>query len=280
LKRLLWELPLLLLATGPLAYAGYWLAADHGDAREPIVIEGAQVASIRAEFRGTWGRNPTSAELRSLLEPVAREEILLREGESLGFARADPATQARVFEKYEALANAWVAAHAPTDENLADWLELHAADYARPGTVSYSQLLLVAAGTPGDPAAAAMRARYRLNRGVRRTKLSLPTTLPAREYGVRLDEIAREYGDSFADVVAQLPVGIWLGPIESRYGAHLVRVESRMPGTPPPLGEVRQQVLRDYDAKRRQQALEAGLAAMRRKYEVVVEPAVARQASR
>jgi hypothetical protein len=53
-----------------------------------------------------------------------------------------------------------------------------------------------------------------------------------------------------------------------------------MPGTPPPLGEVRQQVLRDYDAKRRQQALEAGLAAMRRKYEVVVEPAVARQASR
>jgi parvulin-like peptidyl-prolyl isomerase len=77
-----------------------------------------------------------------------------------------------------------------------------------------------------------------------------------------------------------LPVGIWLGPIQSRFGAHLVRVESRMPGMHPPLAEVRHQVLRDFDMKRRQRALEAGLAAMRRKYEIVVEPAVARQASR
>jgi hypothetical protein len=280
LKRLLWELSLYLLALGPLAYAGYWLVADHGDARERVVIDGAQVASIRAQFRGTWGRNPTDAELRNLVEPMAREEILLREGETLGFAREDPATQERVRQSYEARVNAWVAAHAPTEKSLADWLELHSADYARPPTVTYSQLLLVAAGTPGDPAAAAMRARFRLNRGTRQARLGLATTLPAREFGVGLDEIAREYGPHFADAVARLPVGIWLGPIESRYGAHLVRVESRMSGTPPPLDEVRQEVMRDFEMKRRQRALEESLAAMRRKYEVVVEPALARQASR
>jgi hypothetical protein len=280
LKRLLWELPLHLLVLGPLAYAAYWLAADHGDARERIVIDGAQVAAIRAQFRGTWSRNPTATELERLVEPVAREEILLREGETLGLAREDPATQERVRENFEALADAWVAAHAPTDEHLADWLELHAADYVRPATVTYSQLLLVAAGTPGDAEGAALRARLRLNRGVRPARLGLPTTLPPRAFGVSLDEVARVYGPGFAGAVARLPVGIWLGPIESRHGAHLVRVESRMPGVRPTLAEVRQQVLRDFEMKRRQRALDAGLAAMRRKYEVVVEPALSRQASR
>jgi PPIC-type PPIASE domain len=278
--RLPYELLVHVVALGPLLYAGYWLAADHGAPRERIVIDGSQVASIRAQFRGTWRRNPTDEEMRGLIESAVREEVLIREGEALGLARSDPAAIERVRRKYEALADQWLAAHAPTEETLADWLELHAADYARPGTVSYSQLLLVAAGTAGDPEAAARKARYRLDRGVKRARVGLPTPLPAREFGVGLDDIARDYGPHFADAVAQLPVGIWLGPIESRFGAHLVRVDSRMPGAPPLLYEVRQEVLRDFDMKRRQHALEASLAAMRRKYEIVVEPTLARQASR
>jgi hypothetical protein len=278
--RLPFELLVHVVALGPLLYAGYWLVADHGAARERIVVDGSQVAAIRAQFRGTWHRNPTDDELRSLVEALVHEAILRREGETLGLPRNDPAAAERVLHEYVMQAHERVAARAPTEEELASWLALHAADYARPATVSFSQLLLVAAGTPGDPAAAAMRARFRLNRGVRRAKLSLPTTLPAREFGVRLDQVAREYGHSFADVVAKLPVGIWLGPIESHYGAHLVRVESRMPGTTPPLDDVRQEVLRDFEMKRLQRALEDGLAAMRRKYEVVVEPEPARQASR
>ena len=268
------------LAFSPLFLGSYWLVADHGGAPERVVIDGGQVASIRAQFRGNWNRNPTPEEMSSLVEPLVREEILNREAESLGLGRGDPTAEARVRQKYEALADARLAARAPTDEELTDWLALHAADYARPASVTYSQLLLVAAGTRGDPVAAAQRARIRLDRGVRRTRIGLQTDLPARATRVGLDEVASEYGDHFAGVLAHLPVGVWLGPVDSRYGAHLVRLESIEPRTLPSIDEVRSEVTRDFEMDRRQRALDAILREMRWRYQVVVEPAVARQASR
>lgn len=280
MKRWPFELLFHALALGPLVYAGYWLVADHAPARERIVIDGGQVASLRAQFRAHWSRNPTDYEMRGLVEAVANKEILNREGEELGLARSDPDTQRRVLQKYEALADEWLAARAPTEEELADWLAVHAADYAPPGTVSFSQLLLVAAGTVGDAVASAQRVRLRLDRGVRVTKLGLKTELPGRVFHVGLAEVERDYGPNFADSIAQLPIGLWLGPIESRHGAHLVRVEEILPGSAPTLDEVREQVLRDFESSRRQRALEAALMAMRWKYEVVVEPALARQALR
>ena len=280
MKRLLVQSLSNVVAFSPLFIAGYWLFADHGSVPERIVIDGSRVASIRAQFRGDWNRNPTYDEMRGLVEPIVSQEILNREAESLGLAPDDPTAAERVRQKYEALVDSQLAARAPTEEELVNWLTLHAADYARPATVTYSQLLLVAAGTFGDAAAAAQRARIRLDRGVRRSRVGLKTALPARETRVRLDEVAREYGGHFADVLAHLPVGVWLGPVESQYGAHLVRLETIEPGATPPIDEVRSEVTRDFERDRRQRALLAILREMRWRYEVVVEPAVARQASR
>ena len=77
-----------------------------------------------------------------------------------------------------------------------------------------------------------------------------------------------------------LPVGVWLGPVESRYGAHLVRLEAIVPGATPSIDDVRPQVMREFEMDRRRRALDAALREMRWRYQVVVEPAVARQASR
>jgi parvulin-like peptidyl-prolyl isomerase len=106
------------------------------------------------------------------------------------------------------------------------------------------------------------------------------SALPAKAWRVDMDEVANEYGGSFADALARLPQGVWQGPVTSRYGAHLVRVESLVPGEVPPLDEVRDVVARDYEQARRERALEVTLEAARQKYEVIVEPALARQASR
>jgi hypothetical protein len=187
--------------------------------------------------------------------------------------------QRRVRMKYESLADARLAVREPTDEELLDWLDLHAADYAGPATVTFSQLLLVAAGTTGDAAEMARRLRFRLDRGAKPSRLGLESSLPAKEFRVGLDEVERDYGAGFADTIARLPVGVWLGPVQSRHGAHLVRVEALVPGSPPPFDEVRHDVLRDFESYRLQRALEAGLMAMRWNYEVVVEPALTRQAS-
>src|SRR5262245_46293220 len=119
--RSLFESLFYALVLSPLAYVGFWLVADHGMAPERIVIDDAQVESIRAQFRGTWSRNPTYDEMRGLIQTMARSEILYREGEALGLGRNDPAVSRRVRQKYESLANARLAGRVPTDEEVADW---------------------------------------------------------------------------------------------------------------------------------------------------------------
>jgi hypothetical protein len=267
------------LALGPIALGGYWLFADHGTALEQVVIDGTQVDSIRTQFREVWSRYPTDAELGRLVQVAARDEILYREGETLGIGRDAPDVKERIRQKYEALAEAEVASHTPTDAELDDWLKLHAARYAAPATVTYSQILLVEAGTPGDPEYAARRAQIRLNRGARAVRVGLPSSLPAKVWHIRLDAVADDFGASFADALTRLPPRVWQGPVLSRYGAHLVRVESVMPGALPPLEDVREAVTRDYLTAERQRALEATLEAARQKYEVIVEPHLSRQAA-
>jgi hypothetical protein len=278
MRRPLQETLLHAAVFGPMVLGCYWLLADHGATPERIVIDGAQVESIRSHFREVWSRYPTEAELGRLVQSVATDEILVREGETLGVSRDVPDMAERIRQKYQALADARLALRAPTDEELADWLQMHAADYAAPATVTYSQILLFAAGTSGDAERRARRAQIRLNYGARPVRVGLRSPLPAKAWRMGIDEVERDYGASFADALARLPQGVWQGPVMSRYGAHLVRVEALAPGAVPSLDEARAAVTRDYEQARRRRALETTLEAARRKYEVIVEPSPARQA--
>ncbi len=46
--------------------------------------------------------------------------------------------------------------------------------------------------------------------------------------------------------LAELPPGVWTGPVASTYGTHLVRIVDSLPARTPPLQEVRKRVLRDW----------------------------------
>ena len=57
-------------------------------------------------------------------------------------------------------------------------------------------------------------------------------------------------------------------PLRSSYGLHLVRVEQRRPGGPPPLAEVREAVRHDWIEERRAEARRAKLDDLRRHYDL------------
>ena len=84
-------------------------------------------------------------------------------------------------------------------------------------------------------------------------------------------EIAKQFGDKFAAKLADIPIGQWLGPIESGYGMHLVRVEKRIDGRLPDLAEVRDAVQRDWTNARRLESNEKFFNSLLKHYQVVVE---------
>ena len=84
-------------------------------------------------------------------------------------------------------------------------------------------------------------------------------------------EIARVFGDGFAQAVAGLEPGRWSGPVRSSYGLHVVHVSERTAGRLRPLAEVRDEVQREWLTARRKELADARYRALREGYTVVIE---------
>jgi hypothetical protein len=101
--------------------------------------------------------------------------------------------------------------------------------------------------------------------------LGKPSLLPQRMTQTPADLVARDFGGPFAAALETVPVGEWVGPIASSFGAHYVRVSDRAPAVAPTLAAVRGQVVREWENERRQRARHDAYTKMRSRYEVSVE---------
>jgi hydrogenase/urease accessory protein HupE len=89
----------------------------------------------------------------------------------------------------------------------------------------------------------------------------LPHELPLSSIG----DVARVFGDEFAQKTAKLEPGHWAGPVQSGYGWHVVYVSERTEGRSRPLSEVREPVQREWTAARRKEIVDATYSKMRKK---------------
>ena len=103
------------------------------------------------------------------------------------------------------------------------------------------------------------------------TALGDPFLLPPEFALSSSSEIARLFGDAFAQQVQHLEPGLWEGPIASGYGLHLVYVRERVDGHVPALAEVRQAVQREWFVARRKAMREQFYQHLRARYTIVVE---------
>jgi hypothetical protein len=85
-------------------------------------------------------------------------------------------------------------------------------------------------------------------------------------------EIARSFGDRFADEAIKLTPGNWTGPIYSAYGGHLLKVSERVEPSQPALADIRALVEREYLVKRRKEQKTLIYQKLREGYEVTIEP--------
>lgn len=238
--------------------------------QQQIVVAADRVALLAAAYEKAWGRPPTDADVKGLVEDWVREEVAVREATAAGLDRDDTVIRRRLRQKFELMVEEQDGRADPTDTELEAYLKANSERFVRPATVSFEQILLSSQASD-DIERLAANARRALERGADPASLGQHSMLPSRLESTRLDLVGREFGADFAATIGQLQAGKWSAPIRSPFGMHIVRVTHFEPAGTPELADVRAAVERDWEDARRRDARAATYRKLLEGYEVVIE---------
>jgi hypothetical protein len=273
LRRWLREPLLHFLALGGLLFLVFqWRGSGPESSR--IVITPGRIDSLATGFARTWQRAPTEAELEALVGDYVREEVAVREATALGLDRDDTVIRRRLRQKLEFVAEEAFKASPPTDEELRAFLDAHAERFRREPEVAFRQVYFSPdrRGVAAHADAQALAARLAAAGPAAVSEAAGDPLAVPREVGLAPHgEVARWFGEEFADRVLTLEPGRWLGPIPSGYGLHVVYVLERREARMPALEEVRREVEGELASERRRRELEAMYERLLERYRVTVQ---------
>jgi len=256
---------------GALLFAVTALRQKHSEHAE-IRITAGEVAQLAAFWETQAQRKPTAEELRGLIEERIDEEVLAREAVRLGLDRDDVIVRRRLAQKMAFVSDDLAVVAEPAEDALREYFNAHRETYTTPDLYALRHVYFNPdRHTTLD--ADAERALQRLARGANADNVGDPFMLPRELADVSRDDIARDFGSSFADAVTGSTPGSWSGPVRSPFGVHLVKLESHTPSSTANFEDVRDQVREAYLAEKQRDANAALRTKLRQQYKIVVEPA-------
>jgi hypothetical protein len=249
-----------------------------GDDPMRIVLTEDDLLQMAAALRTRRLPDPDTPQFKSLIETKVREEVLYREALAMGLDQNDTIVKRRMVQKMDFLAEDLSALREPTDDELRDWLETHPDEFAYPPRVTFRHLFF-GFDERGIQAHAAAVDALEKTAGLAidaPSVQSLGDAFMFRDYYADRspEQVAREFGDGFAQALFQLQPGGWAGPVESGFGWHLVYVDSLTPGRVPDFEEVQNAVRQDWMANQRAEFKDEAYRIMREKYQVILPESV------
>jgi peptidyl-prolyl cis-trans isomerase C len=248
--------------------------SGRGDISWIIRVSRDDLQRLRDGHFALTGKMPTPEEERRIVERYVSDEVLYREALALGLDKGDSVVRGRLAQKMQFLSEDLHAVAEPTEGELEDFLK-SSPRYIQPRKMTLEHLFFSRDRRGERARSDAQAGLSKLENASSESALSRgdPFMLGRRFADRSETDLAGLFGPSFAKEVSTLPAGVWSGPIESSYGAHLVRVERITPSTIPPLEVVRDRVRLDLLQLRREEANRAMVRKLSEKYKVEIETA-------
>jgi peptidyl-prolyl cis-trans isomerase C len=274
--RILREPLLHFLALGTLVYSACVYFSDD-TARYRIEAGPQRQARIRSAYEQQYGVAPTAAQLQELLDHYVRDEILYREGLSLGLEQDDEIVRRRVVQKLE-FVNEDLQPQGSLDEGtLQRYFETHRDRYNTTPTVTFRHIFVSADAGGGAVALArtqeilqSLRKSDRNGSDPRYATLGDPFA-EGQEFTALSRAAANSlFGDTqLSEVLFTKAGGGWGGPYRSAYGWHLIHVVEQHEAQPASLNEVKARVTADCMADLRAQRNQLAFRRIAGKYRVI-----------
>jgi hypothetical protein len=245
---------------------GMIFAADallHPPAKDEkvITVTKAMRQSFVDNFDEDKERVPSEADLQRMVDAWVASEILYREGKALGVDRGDEMIRDRVAFKLQLLIFDQVHVQPATDEQLRTWFADNHARFDTPERVGFYLT------QPTDRATA-----ERQLEDIKAQRESEDLRDETRAIlGRPVDSLSAAFGDGFRDGLLAIPQGEW-HLLQSKDGWHVVRLDSRTPGVPAKLEDVRDDAEKMWHTdETRRQAWEA-VNRLKTNYKIRYEP--------
>jgi hypothetical protein len=240
-----------------------------------IIVSAGDIERLSSNWSRKWNRPPTVTELQGLVESFIREEVYYREALALGLDQDDTVLRRRLMQKMEFLSNDLAELNTPDETALNDYFLDHQDKYELPARVTFTHIYFSLDKHGGQAVAKARNVLDEIQAAA-----SPVLSAPDRgdpfmlEYDFTLEtpfEVARLFGQSFAEQLFQSKIDGWQGPIESGYGLHLVRISEKVESRMPELASVIDKVRTDWMFEQRQEMNKEIYERFKERYEIVIE---------
>jgi peptidyl-prolyl cis-trans isomerase C len=229
------------------------------DPLDMIVVDAALEGQVAALWASQIQREPTEAEIASLVDDWVVEEIWRRESMRLNLAEEDEIIRRRMIQKMQFIAEQ-EAELAPTVEDLQAYYEANQEKYEVLSSVSFEQLLFQSR----DVAISALNAGESI---ADLAQSSMQSRMNARQSPL---QVASTFGPEFTRSLNSYDVSSnWQGPIQSTFGWHLVRLLEINSSSVAPFEDIRVTVHGDYTYDSRLQAQADFIEQARSNYDIV-----------
>ena len=247
-------------------------AQDDG---KKIVVSAGDIERLSANWEKTRNRLPTEKELQGLVDSYIREEVYYREALALGLDQDDTVLRRRLMQKMEFLSNDLAELNTPSETSLKAYFFEHREKYELPARMSFTHIYF-----SFDKRG---RQVFQDAGNVLADIQAVSTPIPRApeqgdpfmlQYDFTLEspfEVARLFGQGFAEQLFQLKTNGWQGPIESGYGLHLVRIHEKVEARMPELAAVIDKVRTDWMFEQRQKINKEIYERFKERYEIVIE---------
>lgn len=235
-----------------------------------IHIPASLEQSLVRDYTDRTGRTPSSQERQGLLQHYLDDEIMVREAQRHGLDQGDPIVRRRLAQVMRFVWEQRANTKEPTEEALQAWWMSHRDRYPPRPRVDLEHVFF-SRERGEDARSRALHTLAKLRDAPDAPRPAADPFLHGLELaGASEARLAQLLGPEAARAVIAMPVGHWAGPVTSVYGEHVVRVLNKE-GTEHIAAEHRRELIRDWRAHQREQAVQNELARLRQQYRVLRE---------
>lgn len=235
--------------------------------RETINVT-TQTIDALVQRRESITQNPTTAAQRQeLIEGYIEEEVLLREAYKRGFDKNDYRVRKRILNIMRSSLGEVIPE--PSEAQLRAFYEAKKERYLTSPSRSFQQAYFSFASSeiPADSAAYIRQ----LENSADTSKMGEFSMLGNRYTKSSFQNIAGIFGKPFAQVIFDMPLNQWQGPVESFRGVHYVRVTGIHEPELPPFEKMESFLRTDYRMTKSRESQTRKIEELMKNYEIVVE---------